>query len=173
MPSKFASDPVSIQQARNIAEFLWPEFVEIDGAVFLARYAEQGRQHIKNDVTEPQTVSWWESSENHTHILDFFEHNASLDDGNDTGIFWDHEHPDFKVACEIGKIMVFTWAYKLMHDFPNYRFRVYYTQEDNPIVRFLRVRSEADYFLDPDDWSVQISSGQIIIVDTADLCPAI
>jgi hypothetical protein len=39
------------------------------------------------------------------------------------------------------------WAAKLQHDFPRERFRVYYTQYDNPIVRFHRVRTNEPVWL--------------------------
>jgi len=53
---------------------------------------------------------------------------------------YDVNHPDFADACELGKQMARMWAMKLKADFPRDRFRVYYTQYDNPIVRFHKVR---------------------------------
>ena len=46
----------------------------------------------------------------------------------------------FVGACELGKQIARMWAVKLKADFPLDRFRVYYTQNDNPIVRFHKVR---------------------------------
>lgn len=54
---------------------------------------------------------------------------------------YDASHPDFITACELGKTMARMWAIKLKADFPNEHFRIYYTQYDNPIVRFHKVRS--------------------------------
>ena len=53
---------------------------------------------------------------------------------------YDESHLDFPAACEVGKTMARMWATKLKADFPGERFRVYYTQYDNPIVRFHKVR---------------------------------
>ena len=39
------------------------------------------------------------------------------------------------------------WATKLKADFPNEQFCVYYTQYDNPIVRFHKVRSNEHVWL--------------------------
>ena len=84
---------------------------------------------------------------NHTHILDEFRNGAtsahrdtvseSLEVVEET---YNPAHPDFVRACEIGRQMVRLWAMKLKADFPTKRFRVYYTQYDNPIVRFHKVR---------------------------------
>jgi hypothetical protein len=42
-------------------------------------------------------------------------------------------------------------ATKLKTDFPNERFRVYYTRYDNPIVRFHKVRPDEDVWLSDEE----------------------
>jgi len=54
---------------------------------------------------------------------------------------YDDTHPDFIAACELGRMAAKLWALKLKQDFPLDRFRVYYTEYDNPIVRFHKVRA--------------------------------
>jgi hypothetical protein len=163
------SDAVSVAQASTVAAFLWPTFIEIEGAVFLAVYEEDARRSVANEARIFHSLSDVEASVNHTHVFDRFLHGAGLEDGNITGIFWDNDHPDFKVACDLGKTAVQTWAHKLKRDFPQYRFRVYFTQEDNPIVRFHRVHKDGDFWINGDDRTEDIAAGKILIIDTADL----
>jgi hypothetical protein len=61
--------------------------------------------------------------------------------------FYDQTHPDFIAACELGRTAARLWAIKLHLDFPDDRFRVYYTEYDNPIVRFHKVRHSEPAFL--------------------------
>jgi hypothetical protein len=53
-------------------------------------------------------------------------------------------------ACQIGLQMARMWAVKLKLDYPEHRFRVYYTQYDNPIVRFHKVRIHEAVWLTDD-----------------------
>ncbi|MGB8648925.1 MAG: hypothetical protein WCF84_27055 [Anaerolineae bacterium] len=57
------------------------------------------------------------------------------------------------------------WFEKLKNDFPQYRFRVYYTQLDNPVVRFHRVRIDELYWLES---SADVKLGEIIVCDTGE-----
>jgi hypothetical protein len=141
-------------------DVFWPEFVEVDGCVFLAWLKSNGLEH-KYGRTET------EASENHTHMIDLFNHKADhrpIDENDDR--FYNSEHPDFKLLCEMGKALAEIWFRKLMIDFPSYDFRVYYTQNDNPIVRFHRVRLGETNWLDKSDWPEAIERGEIIIYDT-------
>ena len=47
--------------------------------------------------------------------------------------------------------MAQVWATKLKADFPSERFRVYYTQYDNPIVRFHKVRPDEHMWMSDDE----------------------
>jgi hypothetical protein len=54
----------------------------------------------------------------------------------------------------------------LQVDFPDYRFRVYYTQEDNPVVRFHRARDGEPYWLNENDHREDVELARIIVYDT-------
>jgi hypothetical protein len=98
---------------------------------------------------------------NHVHILDEFAHRAdvteryqvqgSVDASGQPLEEWDirymETHPDFIAACELGRVAAQLWALKLRADFPGERFRVYYTEYDNPIIRFHKVRPSEGLWL--------------------------
>ena len=94
------------------------------------------------------SLSEAEFNHNHTHVLDLFDHRAGLEDEP----FYDSRHPDFQAACEFGRLMAASWAAKLAEDFPGRRFRVYFTRDSDPIVRFHQVREREPAYLDPRDW---------------------
>jgi hypothetical protein len=81
---------------------------------------------------------------------------------------YDVNHPDFADACELGKQMARRWAMKLKADFPRDRFRVYYTQYDNPIVRFHKVRENEPQWLSDQQLTsaTDRSFGSAVIYDT-------
>jgi hypothetical protein len=85
------------------------------------------------------------------------------------------DHPDFASACELGKRIAWLWALKLRMDFPSDRFRVYYTQYDNPIVRFHKVRDGESHWLS--DEALQTATDRsfenAIVYDTAKIHLAI
>ncbi len=116
----------------QVARVLWPEFVEERGCVFL------GWHSGSNPPPESDTASGWESFVNHTHILDEFANDSEKFVGDE--VVYREDDPDFVLACELGRLIAWLWALKLKIDFPDQRFRVYYTQYDNPIVRFHKVR---------------------------------
>jgi len=72
------------------------------------------------------------------NIVDKFANTAEKFIGDE--LVYSEDHPDFVAAYDLGKRIARLWALKLKMDFPSYRFRVYYTQCDNPIVRFHKVR---------------------------------
>ena len=77
-----------------------------------------------------------------------FQQRENISKGLDeTEEIYDESHPDFIAACELGKTVARMWALKLKADFPNEHFRVYYTQYDNPIVRFHKVRPHEHVWL--------------------------
>ena len=87
---------------------------------------------------------------NHTHILDEFANAAETFIDVEEGVkdvVYNESHPDFIAACELGRGVAKSWALKLKIDFPQDRFRVYYTQYDNPIVRFHKVRDGEAHWL--------------------------
>jgi hypothetical protein len=86
-----------------------------------------------------------EGFDSHTHLLDLFAHRAKLR----REPWWNSRHPDFARACRLGEIMCETWAAKLRRDFPDEDYAVFCTRDDNPIVRFHRIRVPDDYYYDP------------------------
>jgi hypothetical protein len=114
-----------------------------------------------NPCPPSSTLTDWEAFVNHTHILDEFAHKSDVteqhqiarcvdgdkDSFDDWEIRYLETHPDFIAACELGKAAAKLWALKLCHDFPKDRFRVYYTEYDNPIIRFHKVRIDEPEWL--------------------------
>lgn len=129
-----------IIDASGFAKWFWPTFVVNDGLVFLE--LAKGNTTYDTDLFPDRTTI--ESFFNHMHILDVFENDAAITDEP----FWNANHPHFKLACELGRTLAHSWAHKLSLDFPNRWFRVYYTREDNPIVRFHQVHAGEPPWLD-------------------------
>jgi hypothetical protein len=142
---------LSVQSAEKVLRFLWPDFARQHGCIFLARYSGSNPPPV-ND-----TATGWESFVNHTHIFDEFRSDAAKsvvkaisEELNLEEVIYDETHPDFIAACELGRAAARLWALKLKHDFPQERFRVYYTEYDNPIVRFHKVRDDEPVWLSDD-----------------------
>jgi hypothetical protein len=142
--------PVSLATGLRLSQIFWPEFKEIEGCIF-AVLRRGGRP-----ITVPsEDKTGTECLINHTHILDVFRNNAEIpkkrghvsENLDDIGEFYNEKHPDFFAACEIGRTIAQMWALKLKFDFPDDRFRVYFTQYDNPIVRFHKVRPNEPVWL--------------------------
>ena len=134
--------PITVRAALTVSRLLWPDFVVEHGCVFL------GGHSGTNPPPADDTATGWESFVNHTHIFDEFKNDASAFDSEE--VVFNELHLDFISACELGQRIAKLWALKLKLDFPNERFRVYYTQYDNPIVRFHKVRDDEPQWL-PDE----------------------
>ncbi len=139
---------VSVTEALTVSRILWPDFVQEHGCVFLGWHAGS------NPPPASDTATGWESFVNHTHIFDEFQNDATtvtnVEEREELKFVeeaYDERHPDFIAACELGQRIAALWAVKLSLDFPSARFRVYYTQYDNPIVRFHKVRDGELYWL--------------------------
>jgi hypothetical protein len=153
---------IKIKTAAKLLDFFWPEFKEIEGSIFLS-------WETVRKICDPElgiNYTGMEAFINHNHIVDLFRHEVSREPTKDNDSWFDYSHPDFKFLCEVGKKLAQMWYRKLKIDFPQYRFRVYYTQEDDPIVRFHRVRPEEPYWLDEANWRDDIKHGKIMIYDT-------
>lgn len=149
---------ISVRSVLEIQKILWPSFIELDGCTYAEFQSGEGPITLLRDgMTET------ESFVNHTHIFDEFRNRAAstqliekyecLDVIEEQ---YDTTSPDFIAACKLGYEMARMWAIKLKADFPQKRFRVYYTQYDNPIVRFHTVR---------EDEPVWISDEQLTLTD--------
>jgi hypothetical protein len=139
---------VAVQSAVRVSRFLWPDFVQEHGCVFLAQHSGS------NPPPANDTTTGWESFVNHTHVFDEFQNNATkrqlIEEREEValeGWSYDESHPDFVAACELGRTAARLWVLKLKRDFPADRFRVYYTECDGPIVRFHKVREEEPFWV--------------------------
>lgn len=139
---------VTVGTASALLQIFWPDFIEENGCVFAAFHGGVGSARSGECKTETECFV------NHTHIMDeflnkaTFRHREQISNELDAiEEIYDSSHPDFTTACELGKTMARMWAIKLKADFPNEHFRVYYTQYDNPIVRFHKVRSNEHVWL--------------------------
>lgn len=145
--------PISVATGQRLLRFFWPDFKEMNSCIFLAFQCNGGPViELADGKTETECLV------NHTHIFDEFRNRATTEqrdhvakDFDVVENFYDDKHPDFIVACEIGITVARMWALKLSIDFPHDRFRVYYTQYDNPIVRFHKVRANERFWLPDED----------------------
>lgn len=153
---------IGIKTAVELSRIFWPDFAEVDDLVLVpwVKIVRTGDSENGLDLTGI------ESLQNHTHIIDLFKHEAGREPGEKDDCFYDWNHPDFALLCEVGKKLAQMWFLKLKGYFPQYRFRVYYTQEDDPIVRFHRVRPEEPCWLDEETWAADIRLGKVIVYDT-------
>jgi hypothetical protein len=138
--------------ARDVLQVVWPDFIEVHGCIFAA-FQWLGSY---SGWDEPKTET--ECFINHTHIMDEFLNEATFqhreqvsEELEEVEEIYDESHRDFITACELGRAIARIWATKLRADFPNERFRVYYTQHDNPVVRFHKVRPNEDVWLSDED----------------------
>lgn len=141
----------SIQTATNAAQILWPDFIEVNDCVFLAFLVGENPSELPQGKTETECFI------NHMHLFDEFGNRATTENSarysGDLDVveeMYDINHRDFIAACDLGLKIARMWAVKLKFDFPRDRFRVYYTQNDNPIVRFHKVRSGEPEWLSDD-----------------------
>jgi|ERR1700690_1214316 len=161
---------VSVRTGTQLLGLFWPNFVEVNGCIFAAFQTRGGTiQELKEGKTETECFI------NHTHLLDEFrnratsEHReAASDDLVVVEEVYDVSHPDFVGACELGRQIARMWAMKLKADFPLDRFRVYYTQYDNPVVRFHKVRENEAVWLHDGDLrsATDRSFASAVIYDT-------
>jgi hypothetical protein len=161
---------VSVKTASEVLHVFWPDFVEIDGCFYAAFQCSGGpMKQLSDGKTETECFI------NHTHILDEFLNRATLsqrehvsEELDAVDETYDTSHPDFIEACEIGREMARMWALKLKAEFPQHRFRVYYTQYDNPIVRFHMVRNDERCWLTDEQLrsATEPSFGNAMIFDT-------
>ena len=141
----------SIRTATNVAQILWPDFIEVNDCVFLDFFDGENPGELPQGKTETECFI------NHMHLFDEFGNKAATENRTHNSEVvdvveetYDINHPDFIAACDLGLKIARMWAVKLKLDFPRDRFRVYYTQYDNPIVRFHKVRSDEPEWLSDD-----------------------
>jgi hypothetical protein len=144
------------QLSKNLAGLFWPEFAFVQDCIFIKdRYKSN---HHLFDASFPVQS---EANINYSNILvECFQHDARAKKAP----FYKTRHPDFLRACEIGKAICNLWASKLMNDFPNDDFRIYF-HGFMPIVRFHKVRKGTTNFLEAKHFPEEIENGEVIILD--------
>lgn len=94
------------------ARMIWPEFLEYDDCVFLAKgFSSESYRQWRKQLDKTQT----EVMLNHTHITDLFL-NSSF-------------QPNLEIVTFIGRYLKEVWTEKLKRDFPNRRFVVSFPEE--------------------------------------------
>ncbi|MEZ5284330.1 MAG: hypothetical protein R2712_05880 [Vicinamibacterales bacterium] len=78
-----------------------------------------------------------EAFASHIHLLDLFAHDRRVFDRRT--LLYDRSHRHFRTAEQLGQTVAQTWCARLRSDYPGQHFRVYYTRDDDPAVRFHRV----------------------------------
>jgi hypothetical protein len=173
-PEKIRQDrrKVQLKSAIKVARLFWPSFVREHGCVFLAWHSGSNPPPPGEDATG------WESFVSHTHVFDEFVNTAiKINAEEQSGdlvvqeVTYEEAHPDFIRGCELGAMIAAAWASKLKLDFPTERFRVYYTEYDNPIVRFHKARPDEPFWLSDDtlQTSTDPSFRNALVYDTSSL----
>jgi len=145
----------SLEDALDVTQLLYPRFEIRDGAILAIDLIGEDSPSI---ATFPSLTAA-EILLNHVHILDCFE-NAAVSDSEP---FYNVHHPDFTRACALGTLVARCWATKLQVDYPKRTFRVFYTQQDNPIVRFHQLRLGEPQYLDEVAWYDEVQDGRVVI----------
>jgi hypothetical protein len=140
--------------ALAVSKWLWPEFQRVGGGTFLRSTAPHKDWHPTSDLLDQEAFS------NHTHVFDVFAHRAYFK----RAPWFDQAHPDFAAACHLGEIMCETWAAKLRRDFPDEDYAVICSRDDNPIVRFHKIREGAETWIDPGD----CPPGTVLLIHSRD-----
>lgn len=147
--------------AARAAALLWPEFVERGGAILLA------------DVRAPDppagfpTRTEYERFYGHTHVQDAVRWDVPVVHDAEAGTdVPDPASPEFDVAWAFARRMGEMWLAKLVRDFPRYRFRVYVSRLDDPIVHFHRVRPREPVWISDANAAAQVERDELVIYDS-------
>jgi hypothetical protein len=149
---------VPIDLAQEIATVVWPRFIEYDGLVFVdLPGCRPGPGRVRLDPGNGMDRTGLEAFMSHIHVLDLFKHDRKV--FKPRTLRYDRRHRHFRLAERLGQIVAEAWFAKLQCDFPQQHFRVYYTRDDNPIVRFHRVYAGEHVWMDNPE---PRSSGQAV-----------
>jgi hypothetical protein len=153
-PIQPPSPVAGVQAASQLARLFWPDFLEKDGQIFLAWAAPDQAEPMggSHEIVDRTSL---EAAYNHVDLLNLFNVQAVLPGS-----------PEYIAACELGRRLAQMWFQKLSMDYPGRRFRVYYTQEERPLVLFHRVWPEEPYWLDKFDFIPEVRQGRIVVYDT-------
>ena len=127
---------LTVNTARRVSDIFWPAFVERDGMIFLPTTPDK-----MWTLPIGRTRTDHERLQAHTHIQDIFRWNVPMRyDAQLEQERPDPNTPEHAAAWELAQQIGEMWLAKLTRDFPRYRFRVYVSRLDDPIVHFHRVR---------------------------------
>ena len=144
----------NIQNALSTATYLCPKFIVKSDLVFFDWCAPD-----QIDFSHFYDKTEIEALYNHVHILDEFENYAHIEEEP----FVDQQHPDFEVAVTFGKLWAKAISCQLAFDFPERSFRVYFTQYDDPIVRFTQKHDNEAFWLDEETWKNEIGREEVMV----------
>ena len=135
-----------IAAAAATSSVVWPEFVEQNGNLFLAGHTPRHRSKAGARPVDGLDNTGREAFHNHLHVLEVFGGSRDVWDGRRNR--FRRSHADFRAADRVGRTLAAAWFAKLRRDFPDQPFRVYYSSQDDPTVRFHRVYSDEPVWLD-------------------------
>ena len=150
---------IHVKTAKQYADLFWPEFVVVDDCVFLKLEWD-----INSHLYDPQFPTQSESDMSHTHILDLVRHGGEIEEEP----CFDEKHPDFAIGCQLGRMICRMWTAKLLLDFPQHDFRIYFHGFD-PIVRFHKARKGERNWIEDHECREDLDAGTVMILDTRNL----
>ena len=78
----------------------------------------------------------------------------------------DHTAPEHIASWNLTKRLAEMWLPKLHRDFPNYRFRVYASRLDDPIIHFHRVRDDEAVWVSNEEAAKGIVEDTFLVLDS-------
>jgi hypothetical protein len=159
--TRFVTRDLPIKHALTVAGAFWPTFCVQDGHIFVELTLGNGISISDRTVLGGDDRTGTESLVNHVHILALFEHGDCWSESRSR---YRRSHAHFKAAERLGRAIAEMWFEKLCRDFPDDDFRVYYTRDDDPIVRFHRIYPGETPWTEPD--AQRLASGAIIVHDS-------
>lgn len=152
-----------IRTAQRVTNILWPDFVERDGVILLAT------ERPSSPPPGPHaTLTRYERFHGHAHIRDLFRwdvpyrYDPEMDQDRP-----DVESPQHAAAWELAQRIGRMWLAKLRADFPDYRFRVYVSRLEDPVVHFHRVRDGEAVWISDEEAEPQVARGDLVVLDSA------
>ena len=103
----------------------------------------------------------------HTHIQDLFRSNVpTVFDPEYELDRPDANAPEHIASWTLAKRLADMWLAKLQRDFPTYRFRVYASRLDDPIIHFHRVREDEPVWISDEDAAKGIPEDTFVVLDS-------
>lgn len=138
---------LSVRTGLRLADVFWPTFVERDGVILLS--------HVRPPEAPPGahgSLTEYERFHGHTHIQELFRWDVpTVFDAELELERPDATTPQHIAAWSLATRLAEMWLAKLQRDFPDYRFRVYASRLDDPIIHFHRVRDNEPVWISDAD----------------------